>query len=78
MSFVVRRLHADLETPVSAYLKLRGDEPWSFLLESVEGHERWASYSIIGVGARRTFVVEGGKIDRGRRTSRGGSALGAT
>ncbi len=57
-----RELHADLETPVSAYLKLRGTDPWSFLLESVEGSDQWANYSILGFGARRLFVVQNGKI----------------
>ncbi len=54
-AFHVRKLHADLETPVSAYLKLRTNVPWSFLLESVEGREHWATYSILGFGARRVF-----------------------
>ena len=44
---VYREINADLETPVSAYLKIaRGD--YSFLLESVEGGERLARYSFIG------------------------------
>jgi len=41
---IVREIHADLETPTSVYLKLRGQGP-SFLLESVEGGERIARYS---------------------------------
>ena len=36
---IVREIPADLETPISIYLKLRGQGP-SFLLESVEGGER--------------------------------------
>jgi len=44
---VYREIRADLETPVSAYLKVaRGDH--SFLLESVEGGERLGRYSVIG------------------------------
>src|SRR3990172_11536807 len=44
---IYREISADLETPVSAYLKVtRG--PYSFLLESVEGGERWGRYSFIG------------------------------
>jgi len=44
---VCRDIQADLETPVSAYLKIaRGN--YSFLLESVEGGERLARYSFIG------------------------------
>ena len=44
---IFREVMADLETPVSAYLKIRGDGP-SFLLESIEGGERLARYSFIG------------------------------
>ena len=40
---------ADLDTPVSAYLKLKQFEP-RFLLESVEGGERLARYSFLGFG----------------------------
>ena len=40
---------ADLDTPVSAYLKLRDMQP-RFLLESVEGGERLARYSFLGFG----------------------------
>ena len=64
--FLTTCLHADLETPVSAYLKLRGDAPCSFLLESVEGPETWASHSIIGIGARRVLSHDGQTLtDRG-------------
>ncbi|MGB2799847.1 MAG: anthranilate synthase component I, partial [Dehalococcoidia bacterium] len=44
---VYREIVADLETPVSAYLKV-ARHPYSFLLESVEGGERLARYSFIG------------------------------
>jgi anthranilate synthase component 1 len=46
---VYREILADLETPVSAFLKIadRGD---AFLLESVEGAEKWARYSFLGSG----------------------------
>ena len=44
---VYTELNADLETPVSAYLKV-ARPPYSFLLESVEGGERLARYSFIG------------------------------
>jgi len=46
---------ADLETPLSLYLKLahgRGDGKYSFLLESVVGGERFGRYSFIGLPAR--------------------------
>ena len=42
-------LVSDLETPVSAFLKLAGDRSTSFLLESVEGGEARGRYSIIGL-----------------------------
>ena len=48
---VTRTILADTETPVSTYHKLaRG--PRSFLLESVQGGERWGRYSIVGLCAR--------------------------
>ncbi len=48
---LVRELPADIETPISVYLKLRGLGP-SFLLESVEGGEHIARYSFIGAQPR--------------------------
>ena len=44
---VYREINADLETPISAYLKV-AQSPYSFLLESVEGGHRLARYSFIG------------------------------
>jgi anthranilate synthase component 1 len=46
---VYREIRADLDTPVSAYLKIARDD-YSFLLESVEGGERLARYSFLGTG----------------------------
>ena len=45
---LVREVLADLDTPLSAYLKLAGC-PYSYLLESVQGGEKWGRYSIIGL-----------------------------
>jgi anthranilate synthase component 1 len=45
---VYRELVADLETPVSAWYKVCGDQPYSFLLESVEGGENLGRYSFLG------------------------------
>jgi anthranilate synthase component 1 len=59
---VVRELPADLETPVSTYLKLSNGEP-SFLLESVTGGEQVARYSFIGVHPSRAFVVRGSAFE---------------
>jgi anthranilate synthase component I len=60
---LVLELPADLETPISVYLKLRGHGP-SFLLESVEGGERVARYSFIGVEPRCQYVLRGRAIER--------------
>jgi len=61
---------ADLDTPVSAYLKLGALRP-RFLLESVEGGERLARYSFLGLGRQRAIelTADGLSID-GRRLER--------
>jgi anthranilate synthase component 1 len=56
---VYREIMADLETPVSAYLKIAGG-PYSFLLESVEGGERLARYSFLGSDPYLTVRLEAG------------------
>ncbi|HEY2981955.1 MAG TPA: anthranilate synthase component I [Anaerolineales bacterium] len=58
---IVREISADLETPVSLYLKLRGQGA-SFLLESVEGGERIARYSFIGVAPKARYILRDGVI----------------
>ncbi len=55
-------LLADLETPVAAYAKLVGDEP-GFLLESVEGAERWARFSFVGRRPSATLVLRDGTVE---------------
>ncbi len=52
---------ADLETPVSTYLKLARGR-YSFLFESVTGGEKWGRYSIIGLPAKTVFYVHGNEI----------------
>jgi anthranilate synthase component 1 len=59
---VIREISADLETPVSLYLKLRGDGA-SFLLESVEGGERIARYSFIGVQPKALYILRDEEIE---------------
>ncbi|RZA23710.1 MAG: anthranilate synthase component I, partial [Lysobacteraceae bacterium] len=49
---------SDLDTPLSVYLKL-ADAPHTYLLESVEGGERFGRYSIIGLPARRVVSFRG-------------------
>ncbi|MCC7363571.1 MAG: anthranilate synthase component I [Dehalococcoidia bacterium] len=51
---IYREVAADLETPVSAFLKVR-QSPYAFLLESVEGGERLARYSFIGTSPYRVI-----------------------
>ena len=53
---------ADLDTPLSLYLKL-ANKPFSYLLESVQGGERFGRYSIIGLPARTRIVVRGRDIN---------------
>lgn len=64
------RLTADLETPVSAFLRVAANEPESFLLESVEGGETIGRYTFIGIKPCRKVVARGASIvieERGRR-----------
>ena len=58
---VTRELPADLETPVSVYLKLRDGSP-SFLLESVEKGEQLGRYSFIGVQAPMSLTARGSQV----------------
>src|ERR1041384_6429484 len=60
------------ETPVSAYLKLRGDGP-SFLLESAEQGQRFGRWSFLGFRPRSVIRLEGGGLTGGGgRRVRGG------
>ena len=52
---------ADLDTPLSIYLKL-ANRPGSYLLESVIGGERFGRYSVVGLPAREQLVVNGRRI----------------
>ncbi len=55
-------LLADLETPVSAFAKLRGNQP-AFLLESVEGGENVSRFSFIGCNPRKIISAQPGDAD---------------
>ncbi len=59
---VCRRLVADLETPVSAFLRLAADEPECFLLESVEGGEKLGRYTFMGVRPASKLVARAGEV----------------
>jgi anthranilate synthase component 1 len=58
---VIRGVLADLDTPLSAYLKLASG-PYSYLLESVQGGEKWGRYSIIGLPSRSRVEVRGSQV----------------
>lgn len=68
---VVRSVLADLHTPVGTFMRIAGDSPYSFLLESVEGGERIARYSFIGADPEmivrgkgmQTYVERDGKTE---------------
>jgi anthranilate synthase component 1 len=53
---VAREVLADLDTPLSVYLKLV-DGPYGFLFESVHGGEKWGRYSIIGLPCRTRLSI---------------------
>lgn len=58
---LMREVLADLDTPLSAYLKL-ANGPYSYLFESVQGGEKWGRYSIIGLPCRTVVRVSGHAI----------------
>ncbi|PIE24880.1 MAG: anthranilate synthase component I [Neptuniibacter caesariensis] len=58
---VTREVLADLDTPLSTYKKL-ANQPYTYLLESVEGGEKWGRYSIIGLPCRTVLQVHGDHI----------------
>ena len=59
---VYKEVSADLDTPVSSFLKLRKDE-YAFLLESVEGQEKIARYSFLGTKPSLVFRSKGDRIE---------------
>jgi anthranilate synthase component I len=66
---VYRTVTADLETPVSAFLRIASEEPEAFLLESVEGGEHVGRYTFIGIQPYKKMVAWGTRITvrEGRR-----------
>ncbi len=59
---VVFETLADLDTPLSTYLKL-AKGPYSYLLESAHGGEKWGRYSIIGLPCRTVIKVVGDRVE---------------
>ncbi|MEF2277941.1 anthranilate synthase component I [Deinococcus sp. YIM 134068] len=62
LAVAVHELNADLDTPVTAYLKVARGHAASFLLESVEAGEKLGRYSFIGVGESGRFTFRGGRV----------------
>jgi anthranilate synthase component 1 len=58
---LVLQTFADLDTPLSLYLKL-ANQPFSYLLESVQGGERFGRYSIIGLPAKTRIVAHANQV----------------
>jgi len=58
---VYKEILADLDTPVSAYMKISGGE-YSFLFESVEGGEKWARYCFLGCDPKIIISLKGNKV----------------
>ena len=58
---LLREVLADLDTPLSAYLKL-AHQPNTYLFESVQGGERWGRYSFIGLSCSEHIKVYGNKV----------------
>ena len=65
-----RTLTADVETPVTAFLRVAADEPECFMLESVEGGENVGRYTFIGIQPYRKLVSRGRSIEitEGKKT----------
>ncbi len=59
---IYRQLLADTATPLGSYLQI-ANQPYSFLLESVEGGEKWGRYSIIGLPCRQYISVCGNTLN---------------
>ncbi|MCK5896712.1 MAG: anthranilate synthase component I [Cocleimonas sp.] len=59
---IMHEVFADLDTPLSTYLKL-ANAPYSYLFESVQGGEKWGRYSIIGLPAKTVIRVYDKQVD---------------
>jgi len=59
---LAKEVLADLDTPLSTYLKL-ADGPYSYLFESVQSGEKWGRYSIIGLPCETVVKVRGSDIE---------------
>jgi len=60
---LVREVLADLDTPLSTYLKL-ANAPYTYLFESVQGGEKWGRYSIIGLPCKKIIKISGYEVSQ--------------
>ncbi len=60
---IYREIMADLDTPVSAFLKVADGHSHAFLLESVHGGEKWGRYSILGMDPAALFQSVGQRVE---------------
>lgn len=60
---IMREILADLDTPVSTYLKL-ANQPYTYLFESVTGGDKWGRYSIIGLPCNTVYQVRGYELTK--------------
>lgn len=66
-----REIFADMHTAVSAFLKISKNEKYAYLLESMEGGEKWARYTFMGAGPEMVIATSGKKgvrISKGKKT----------
>ena len=66
---LVKSIDANFDSPINLYSNVKNKKD-TFLLESIEGGERWAQYSIIGLDCRDTIKVSGNKIEIKRKASK--------
>ncbi|MBF0445843.1 MAG: anthranilate synthase component I [Magnetococcales bacterium] len=60
---VYKEIMSDLDTPVSAYLKVAANSQYAFLLESVQGGEKWGRYSFLGLDPAALFTVYDKRVE---------------
>ena len=60
---VYKEIMSDLDTPVSAYLKVAANSQYAFLLESVQGGEKWGRYSFLGLDPAALFTVYDNRVE---------------
>ena len=59
---LIKEIDSDSDSPTSLYSRIK-DKRNSFLLESIEGGEKWAQYSILGLDCKDTIKITGNKIE---------------